>query len=269
LEGNAMKIVVIGGSGLIGSKLVEKLREAGHDPLAASPDSGVDTLTAKGLTEALEAARVVVDVSNAPGGSDTAVLEFFQISTRNILAAEVASGVGHHVALSIVGIDRLLDSGYSRAKLAQEEAIKAASVPYSILRATQFFEFIGRIADSSTDGETVRLAPVPVQPESADDVAAVLADVAVNEPVNGIIELAGPEQFRLDELARLVLSSHHDRRLVEADIHARYFGAELDDSSLTPGDDARIAPTRLEDWLQRSTINEPRLKGGELQGGSA
>jgi uncharacterized protein YbjT (DUF2867 family) len=264
-----MKIVVIGGSGLIGSKLVEKLREAGRAPVAASPDSGVNTLTAEGLTEALEAARVVVDVSNAPVWSDAAVLEFFQTSTRNILAAEVAAGVSHHVALSVVGTDRLLDSGYFRAKLAQEEAIKAATVPYTILRATQFFEFIGRIAESNTDGETVRLAPVSVQPESADDVAAALADVAVNEPVNGIIELAGPEQFRLDELARRVLSSNHDRRRVTADVHARYFGAELDDDSLTPGDDARIAPTRFEDWLHRTTLNQTRPEEAQLEGGSA
>ena len=207
-----MKIVVIGGSGLIGSKLVEKLREAGHDPLPASPDSGVDTLTGEGLPEALEGAQVVVDVSNAPAWDDAAVMDFFQTSSRNILAAETAAGVGHHVALSVVGTDRLQDSGYFRAKLAQEEAIKAASVPYTILRATQFFEFIGRIADSSMEGETIQLAPVLIQPEAADDVAAALADVAVSAPVNGIVELAGPEQFRLDELARRVLRANGDNR---------------------------------------------------------
>jgi uncharacterized protein YbjT (DUF2867 family) len=246
-----MKIVVIGGSGLIGSKLVNKLREDGHDPLAASPDSGVDTLTGEGLAEALESAQVVVDVANAPAWDDAAVLEFFQTSSRNILAAETAAAVGHHVVLSVVGTDRLPQSGYFRAKIAQEEAVKAATIPYTILRATQFFEFIGRIADSSTDGNTVRLAPVLVQPEAADDVAAALADVALDAPVNGIVELAGPEPFRLDELARRVLSANDDPRQVTADVHARYFGAELDDQSLTPGDDARIAPTHFEDWLRQ------------------
>jgi uncharacterized protein YbjT (DUF2867 family) len=247
-----MKIVVIGGTGLIGSKLVEKLREDGHEPLAASPDTGVNTLTGEGLAEALERAEVVVDVANAPVWDDAAVLDFFQTTSRNVLAAEVAAGVKHHVALSVVGADRLPESGYLRAKLAQEETAKTGSVPYTILRATQFFEFIGRIADSSIDGDTVRLAPVFVQPESADDVAAALADVAVSEPVNGIVELAGPEQFRLDELARRVLRANNDPRPVTADVHARYFGTELADHSLTPGSNARIAPTRFEDWLSQS-----------------
>ena len=249
-----MKIVVIGGSGLIGSKLVKRLREDGHEPLAASPDSGVDTLTGEGLAEALEGAEVVVDVSNAPVLDDDAVLEFFQTSSRNILAAEDAAGVTHHVVLSIVGTDRVHDSGVYRAKLAQEEAVKAAGVPYTILRATQFFEFIGRIADSNTDGETVHLPPALVQPEAADDVAAELAEVAVSAPVNGIVELAGPERFRLDELARRVLSANNDPRRVTADVHARYFGAELDDHSLTPGTNPRIAATRFEDWLNQSTV---------------
>jgi uncharacterized protein YbjT (DUF2867 family) len=247
-----MKIVVIGGTGLIGSKLVEKLREDGHEPLAASPDTGVNTLTGDGLAEALEGAQVVVDVANAPVWDDAAVLDFFQTSSRNILAAESAAGVKHHVTLSVVGADRLPESGYLRAKLAQEETAKTGSVPYTILRATQFFEFIGRIADSSAEGDTVRLAPVFVQPESADDVAAALAEVAVSEPVNGIVELAGPEQFRLDELARRVLRANNDPRPVTADVHARYFGAELADHSLTPGSNARIAPTRFEDWLSQS-----------------
>ncbi len=247
-----MKIVVIGGTGLIGSKLVEKLREDGHEPLAASPDTGVNTLTGDGLAEALEGAQVVVDVANAPVWDDAAVLDFFQTSSRNTLAAETAAGVSHHVALSIVGADRLPQSGYLRAKVAQEEIVKTASVPYTILRATQFFEFIGGIADSSTEGDTVRLAPVFVQPESADDVAAALAEIAVSEPANGIVELAGPEQFRLDELARRVLSANDDPRPVTADVHARYFGTELDDHSLTPGSNARIAPTRFEDWLSQS-----------------
>jgi uncharacterized protein YbjT (DUF2867 family) len=253
-----MKIVVIGGSGLIGSKLVAKLSRAGHDPLAASPDSGVDTLTGQGLAEALEEAEVAVDVSNAPVWSDAEVLEFFQTSTRNILAAEVAVGVSHHVALSVVGTDRLADSGYFRAKLAQEEAIKAATVPYTIVRATQFFEFIGRIADSNTDGETVRVPPVLVQPEAADDVAAALAVAAVGAPVSGTVELAGPERFRLDELTRRMLDANGDGRRVTADRHARYFGAELDERSLIPDDDARIAPTRFEDWLSQTRVRETR-----------
>jgi uncharacterized protein YbjT (DUF2867 family) len=248
-----MKIVVIGGSGLIGSKLVEKLREARHDPLPASPDTGVDTLTGEGLQEALEGAQVVVDVSNAPAWDDAAVMDFFQTSSRNILAAEAAAGVKHHVALSVVGADRLRESGYMRAKIAQEETVKAASIPYTILRATQFFEFIGRMADAGVNGETIQLAPVLVQPEAADDVAAALAEIALGEPVNGIVELAGPEQFRLDELARHLLRANNDSRRVTADVHARYFGAELDEHSLTPGDGARIAPTRFEDWLSRST----------------
>jgi uncharacterized protein YbjT (DUF2867 family) len=247
-----MKIVVIGGTGLIGSKLVEKLRRAGHEPLAASPESGVDTYTGKGLEPALEAAQVVVDVSNAPAWDDAAVLDFFRTTSRNVLAAEATAGVRHHVALSVVGTDRLTDSGYMRGKLAQEEAVKAGSVPYTILRATQFFEFIGRIADSSMSGDTVHLPPVLVQPEAADDVAAALAEVALGEPVNGIVELAGPEQFRFDELARRFLSATNDPRPVTADVHARYFGAELDDDSLTPGRNARIAPTRFEDWLSQS-----------------
>ena len=246
-----MKIVVIGGTGLIGSKLVEKLREAGHEPLAASPDTGVDSITGEGLAEALNGAHVVVDVANAPASDDAAVMDFFLTSARNVLAAEVVAGVRHHVVLSVVGTDRLPDSGYLRAKLAQEQTVKAGAVPYTILRATQFFEFIGRIADSNTDGETVHLAPVFVQPESADDVAAALADVAVSVPVNGIVELAGPERFRLDELARRLFIANNDPRRVMADVRARYFGAELHDHSLTPGSNARIARTRFEDWLNR------------------
>jgi uncharacterized protein YbjT (DUF2867 family) len=247
-----MKIVVIGGTGLIGSKLVKKLRGEGHDSLAASPDTGVDTITGEGLAEALEGAQVVVDVANAPAWEDAAVLDFFQTSSRNLLAAEKAAGVEHHVTLSVVGTDRLPDSGYLRAKVAQEEMVKAGPIQYTIVRATQFFEFIGRIADSSTDGDTVRLPPALVQPEAADDVASTLADVAVGAPLNDTVELAGPEVFRLDELARRVLKASDDRRQVTADVHARYFGTELDDRSLTPGDDARIASTRFEDWLSQS-----------------
>ena len=247
-----MKIVVIGGSGLIGSNLVAKLSERGHEAVSASPNSGVNTLTGEGLAEALEGAQVVVDVANAPAWGDAEVLDFFQTSSRNLLAAETAAGVGHHVTLSVVGAERLPGSGYMRAKVAQEELVKAGPVPYTIVRATQFFEFIGRIADSSANGDTVRLPPALVQPESADDVAGTLADVAVGAPLNDTVELAGPEAFRLDELARRVLAAKHDPRRVTADVHARYFGAELDDRSLTPGDDARIAPTRFEDWLTQS-----------------
>jgi uncharacterized protein YbjT (DUF2867 family) len=247
-----MKIVVIGGTGLIGSKLVAKLRRDGHDPLAASPDTGVNALTGEGLAEALEGAQVVVDVANAPAWDDAAVLDFFRTSSRNLLAAETAAGVGHHVTLSVVGTDRLPDSGYFRAKAAQEDVVKSGPVPYTILRATQFFEFIGRIADSGTDGDTVRLSPALVQPEAADDVASTLADLAVGAPLNDIVELAGPEAFRLDEVARRLLNANDDPRQVTADAHARYFGVELDDRSLIPGDDARIAPTRFEDWLNQS-----------------
>jgi uncharacterized protein YbjT (DUF2867 family) len=251
-KGDEMKVVVIGGTGLIGSKLVETLREDGHEALAASPDTGVDTITGEGLADALEGARVVVDVANAPLSDDAAVLDFFQTSTRNLLAAETAAGVTHHVALSIVGVDRLPESGYLRAKVAQERAIEAGAVPYTIVRATQFFEFIGRIAESSVRGGTIHLAPVLVQPEAADDVAAALADIAVSAPVFGTVELAGPEQFRLDELARRVLRANDDPRPVTADVHARYFGAELDEHSLTPGSSPRITTTYFEDWLGRA-----------------
>jgi uncharacterized protein YbjT (DUF2867 family) len=248
-----MKIVVIGGTGLIGSKLVAKLRDGGQQPLPASPDTGVNTITGQGLAEALAGAEVVVDAANAPVSDDAvAVLDFFETSTRNLLAAESAARVKHHVVLSVVGADRLPEHGYFRAKVAQEKLVKGGSVPYTILRATQFFEFIGRIAHSNRDGESVLLPPVFVQPESADDVAAVLADLAVNEPVNGIVELAGPEEFRLDELVRRVLSANDDPLRVTADTDAPYFGARLECFSLTPGGHARIAPTRFEDWLSQS-----------------
>ena len=247
-----MKIVVIGGTGLIGSKLVGKLGEDGHEALAASPDTGVDTLTGVGLAEALEGAQVVVDVSNSPALDDAAVLDFFQTSSRNLLSAEAAAGVRHHVVLSVVGADRLPESGYLRAKVAQEEAVQEGPLPFTILRASQFFEFIGRLADAASNGEVIELASAFVQPESADDVAATLADIAEHEPVNGIVELGGPDRFRLDELARRVLSAEHDERLVRTDAHAPYFGAELESHSLVPGPDARIAPTRFEDWLNRS-----------------
>jgi len=247
-----MKIVVIGGSGLIGTKLVNKLRQLGHEVVAASPASGVNTITGEGLAEALAGTQVVVDVANSPSFEDAAVLKFFETSGRNLLAAEAAAGVGHHVALSVVGTDRLLESGYFRAKMAQEDLIKASKVPYTILRSTQFFEFLSGIAQSGTDGQTVRLSPALVQPVVSDDVAAALADVALGAPVNGTVELAGPERLRLDELVRRFLSANQDARQVITDVHARYLGAELNDQSLTPGDNPRIAPTRFEDWLSHS-----------------
>ena len=247
-----MKIVVIGGSGLIGTKLVNELRPLGHEVVAASPSSGVNTITGEGLAEAIAGAQVVVDVANSPSWEDKAVLEFFETSGRNLLAAEAAAGVGHHIALSVVGTERLLASGYFRAKMAQETLIKASPVPYTIVRATQFFEFVGGIAQSATDGQTVRLSPALVQPIVSDDVAAALADVTLGAPLNGTVELAGPERLRLDELVRRFLSANQDARQVVADVHARYFGAELNDQFLILGDNPRIAPTRFEDWLSRS-----------------
>jgi uncharacterized protein YbjT (DUF2867 family) len=247
-----MKIVVIGGSGLIGSKVVTILREQGHDPVAASPNSGVNTLTGEGLAEVLVGASVVIDVSNSPSFEDAAVMEFFKTSTGNLLTYEAAAGVGHHVALSIVGSDLLPDSGYMRAKVAQEKLIKESSIPYSIVRATQFFEFVARIADSFTEGSKVRVPPVRFQPMAADDVASAVATVAMGSPLNGMIEIAGPEEFRFDELIRQGLSARNDPREVIADPHARYFGTELSERSLVPGDDAQLGDTRFEDWLSRS-----------------
>jgi uncharacterized protein YbjT (DUF2867 family) len=249
-----MKMVVIGGSGLIGSKLVTNLDEHGHEAVAASPNSGVNTLTGDGLAEALEGAAVVVDVSNSPSFEDAAVLEFFETSTSNLLAAEAAADVGHHVALSVVGTERLSESGYFRAKIAQEQLIRDSSIPYSIVHATQFFEFVKSIAAAATDGDTVRLAPVLIQPIAADDVARAVGQVSVGAPVNGIVEVAGPEQFRLDEFIRRGLSARNDPREVIADPHARYFGAELGERTLVPGDDARLGETRFEDWLSQPAI---------------
>jgi len=247
-----MKIVVIGGSGLIGTKVVNNLRKSGHEALAASPTSGVNTITGEGLAEALGGAQVVVDVANAPSWEDKAVLEFFETSGRNLLAAEAAAGVRHHVALSVVGTERLVQSGYFRAKMAQEKLIKASKVPYTIVRATQFFEFVGAIAQLATEGQTVRLPPALMQPIVSDDVAAVVADVAVGKPLNGTVELAGPEPIRLDELVRRFLKANGDARKVTTDVHARYYGIEVNDQSLTPGANPRIGPTRFEDWLSRS-----------------
>jgi uncharacterized protein YbjT (DUF2867 family) len=254
LKETIMKIVVIGGSGLIGSKLVPKLRQNGHEAIAASPNSGVDTLTGKGLEEALKGASVVVDVSNSPSWEDAAVMKFFETSTRNLLAYEAAAGVRHHVALSVVGTDRLLASGYFRAKIAQENLIKGSSIPYSIVRATQFFEFVQGIADFSTDGNKVRLPTALIQPMSADDVATAVGRVATGSPVNGIVEVGGPEKFPLDELARQYLAARKDSREVLADPHARYYGVELSERTLVPADDARVGETRFADWLKQSPL---------------
>jgi uncharacterized protein YbjT (DUF2867 family) len=248
-----MKIVVIGGSGLIGSNVVSRLRQKGHEVVAASPNTGVNTLTGEGLADALNGAEVVVDVANSPSFEDQAVMDFFQTSGRNLLAAEASVGVVHHVALSVVGSDRLPESGYLRAKLAQEALIKASRIPYTILRATQFFEFIGRIAESSAEGDVIRLSPALLQPIAADDVSAAVAELAVAAPVNGTVEVAGPDAVPLDQLARKVLSANGDKRQVIADIHARYFGTELDDRSLTPGEHPRFGPTRFDDWLSRAS----------------
>jgi uncharacterized protein YbjT (DUF2867 family) len=247
-----MRIVVMGGTGLIGSKLVARLRTDGHEPLAASRRSGVNALTGEGLATALDGAQVVVDVSGVPAGDDAATLDFFRTSSRNLLAAEAAARVRHHVMLSLVGADRLPGSGYFRAKVAQEEAVKGGPVPYTILRATPSFESIGRVGDSVADGATVRLPAALIQPETADDVASALADIALGSPLDDTVELAGPEVFALDEVARRIRNASDDRRGVTTDVHARYFGAELDHGSLTAGNDARIAPTRFEDWLRQS-----------------
>ena len=250
-----MKIVVIGGSGLIGSKLVRKLLEHGHQAVPASPSSGVNTLTGEGLAEVLDSAAVVVDVSNSPSFEDAAVLNFFETSTSNLLDAEAAAGVDHHVALSIVGTERLSEGGYFRAKIAQENLIKRSSIQYSIVRATQFFEFeLKRIADDATDGNTVRVAPVLIQPMAAEDVASAVGRISVGSPVNGIVEVAGPQQFRLDELIRRVLRERRDPRVVITDPHARYSGAELDERTLLPGDDATLAETRFDDWLSQAGV---------------
>jgi len=246
-----MKIVVIGGSGLIGSKLVKKLREHGHEAVGASPDSGVNTLTGEGLAEVLKGVSAVVDVSNSPSFEDAAVLKFFETSTRNLLTYEATAGVGHHVALSVVGTDRLSESGYFRAKMAQEKLIKESSIPYSIVHATQFFEFGKSIAAAATEGNQVRLAPVLIQPMAAEDVASAVARIAVGRPLNGVIEVAGPERFRLEEFIRRGLSARNDPREVVADPDARYFGAKLAELTLVPGEGARLGETRFDDWLRQ------------------
>jgi uncharacterized protein YbjT (DUF2867 family) len=252
-----MKIVVIGGSGLIGTKLVNKLREHGHEAVAASPNSGVNTVTGEGLAEVLKGASVVVDVSNAPDWEDTAVLKFFETSTRNLLASEAAAGVRHHVALSVVGSERMLESGYFRAKIAQENLIKSSSIPYSIVRATQFFEFVKGIADVSTDGNKVRLSSALIQPMAADDVASAVGQIAMGSPVNGTVEVGGPEQFRLDELVRQGLAAWKDPREVVTDPDARYYGVNLSEKTLVPGDGARLGQTRFETWLTQQAAQVP------------
>jgi uncharacterized protein YbjT (DUF2867 family) len=247
-----MKIVVIGGSGLIGKKLVHNLELQGHEVVAASPSSGVNTITGEGLTEALAGAQVTVDVANAPSWEDQAVLDFFETSGRNLLSAEAAAGVRHHIALSVVGTERLLSSGYFRAKLAQETLIKASRVPYTIVRATQFFEFAGGIAQFSTEGTTVRLPPALMQPIVSDDVAAALADIAIAEPLNDTVELAGPELVRMDELIQRYLIAKGDSRKVVTDPEALYYGVKVNDQSLTPGAHPRLGPTRFDEWLKNS-----------------
>ena len=253
-----MKIVVIGGTGLIGSKLVNELRAHGQEVVAASPSSGVNSVTGEGLPDALNGASVVVDVTNSPSWEDAAVLKFFETSTRSLLDYEAAANVGHHIALSVVGTERLLESGFFRAKLAQENLIKASSIPYSIIRATQFFEFVKSIADFSTEDNKVRLPPALFQPMAADDVATAIARVAMSSPVNGTVEIGGPQMFRLDELVRRHLAALKDPREVISDPHARYVGIAVSERSLVPDDDARLGETRFEDWLSHATKQVPK-----------
>jgi uncharacterized protein YbjT (DUF2867 family) len=251
-----MRVVVIGGTGLIGANGVANLQAQGHDAVAASPNSGVNTLTGEGLAEVLQGTAVVVDVSNSPSFEDAAVLEFFESSTRHILGAMTDAGAGHLVALSVVGSDRLPDSGYLRAKVAQEKLITTSSIPCSIVHATQFFEFIARIADDATEDGVVRLPSVLFQPAAAADVSAVVAEVALGAPMMDTIEIGGPEQYRFDELVRKHLEAHGDPRVVVADPHARYFNTELDERSLVPDEGARLLPTTYDEWARRSATRE-------------
>ena len=251
-----MKIVVIGGTGLIGSKLVRKLNQQGHEAVSASPSRGVNTITGEGVAAAMEGASVVVDVSNSPSFEYRAALKFFETSTRNLQAAETVAGVAHHVALSVVGTDRLAESEYFRAKIAQEALIKSSSIPYSIVRATQFFEFIKSIADAATDGNIVRVAPVLFQPTASDDVATAVGRIALSAPVNGVIEVGGPEQFRFDGLIRHFLGSRKDPREVLADPAALYFGAVLAERTLVPRENAMLGEIRFDDWLSESATGK-------------
>jgi uncharacterized protein YbjT (DUF2867 family) len=250
--GQTMKIVVIGGTGLIGLKTVAILRQGGHEVVAASPKSGINTITGEGLKEAMAGAQVVIDLANSPSFEDKAVLEFFQTSGRNLLAAETAAGVRHHVALSIVGTDRSPDNGYFRAKVAQEKLIEASGIPYTIIRSTQFMEFLGGIAASSADGNMVRISPGLFQPIAADDVAAVVADVALAAPRNGIVEIAGPERAPFNEIVARYLKAIGDAREVVSDPEARYFGGRVEERSLVPLGEARLGRTGLDEWLRRS-----------------
>ena len=255
-----MKIVVIGGTGLIGSRLVNMLREHRHEAVAAAPNTGVNTVTGEGLAEVLKGASAVVDVSNAPDWEDTAVLKFFETSTRNLLTAEAAARIGHHVALSVVGTERMLESGYFRAKLAQENLIKASSIPYSIVRATQFYEFFKGIADFSTDGNNVRLPHVLFQPMAADDVASGVARVAIDPPINGIVEIGGPKKFYLDEFIRQGLAERTDPREVVADPRARYYGIAVKERTLLPEDNAKLGTIQFSDWLIQSAAQTPSVQ---------
>ena len=258
-----MKIVVVGGTGLIGTKLVTLLRQQGHEAAAASPRSSVNTITCEGLPEALTGARVVVDVTNSPSFEKKAALEFFETSSRNLLAAEVAAGVGHHLALSLVGTGGLSENGYFLAKTVQASLIRHSGLPFTILHSTHSFEFIDAVVRASADGDVVRLSPALVQPVASDDIAAALADLAVRLPLNGTVELAGPELYPLDQLGRALLAAHQDRRRVIADIHARYLGTELDDQSLMPCGHPRIAPTLFEEWLRRS-VTRRSVRGAAI-----
>jgi len=252
-----MKVVIIGGTGLIGSKLVGSLRAGGHEAVPASPDTGVNTLTGEGLAAVLGGADAVVDVSNSPSFEDAAVLRFFETSTGNLLAAESGAGVGHHVAMSIVGCDRAPDSGYLRAKVAQEKLIRSSPIPYSIIRSTQFFEFFMRIANEATQGNTVRIPPVRFQPIAAADAAAAVGSVVVGAPLNAILEVAGPEQFRFDRFIALGLGSRHDPRVVIADPEAHYFGTALGERTLVPEGGARLGEIHFEDWLAQTVPPVP------------
>ncbi|MGH7912770.1 MAG: SDR family oxidoreductase [Candidatus Dormibacteraceae bacterium] len=244
-----MRIVVIGGTGLIGGQVVQNLRARGQEAVPASPNTGVNTITGEGLDAALAGARVVVDVANSPSFEDHAVLEFFTISGRNLLKAEASAGVGHHVALTIVGADRVPESGYMRAKVAQEELIKGAGLPYTIVRSTQFFEFMRAAADSATEGDTVRVPAADLQPIAAADVASAVTEVALSDPLNGVVEIAGPEKIKFPDLIRRLLAADQDPRQVVGDEHARYFGTELTDDSITAGPDARLGKTSFAEWL--------------------
>jgi uncharacterized protein YbjT (DUF2867 family) len=264
-----MKIVVIGGSGLIGSKLVDKLRKSGHEVIAASPSSGINSITGEGLAEALKGASVVVDVTNSPSWEDSAVLNFFETSTRNVLSGEAAAGVKHHVALSVVGTERLQESGFFRAKLAQENLIKSSSIPYSIIRATQFFEFVKAIGDFATEGDKVRLPSVFIQPMAADDVATAVGTIATGAPVNGTVEIGGPEKFRLDELVRLSLAARQDPHEVITDPNAGYYGVKVSENTLVPGDKAQLGEMRFESWLKKSVQQATSPSAQSAAGASA